>query len=192
MASGQTVREIDEFAHFHDRYVILPRKRAAFNGSSSSTHGTIAWVQRFWTAARIAAPVRTPGMRSMGVVSLIFSFLLVVSVGSAEARRKATAKERAAIAARFDAPAKCARIWVSTVDHHWAGYAFDGTTPIRRLQAGRVGWHRNSALAEGRMADRDGRQQLRLSSAKDASQGRQGPSREVLREAMTHNCAPKG
>jgi len=26
MTSGQTVREIDEFAHFHDRYVILPRK----------------------------------------------------------------------------------------------------------------------------------------------------------------------
>jgi hypothetical protein len=63
----------------------------------------------------------------MGVVSLIFSFVLVVSVGSAEGRRKATAKERAAIAARFDAPAKCARIWVSTVDRHWATYAFDGT-----------------------------------------------------------------
>jgi hypothetical protein len=63
----------------------------------------------------------------MAMVSLVFSLLLVVSVGNAEARRKATTKERAAIAARFDAPAKCARIWVSTVDRHWATYAFDDT-----------------------------------------------------------------
>jgi hypothetical protein len=66
-------------------------------------------------------------MRSVGAVSLILCLFMALAVGNAEARRKGTAKERAAIAARFDAPPKCARVWVSTVDHHWATYAFDGT-----------------------------------------------------------------
>jgi len=54
--------------------------------------------------------------------------LPLTGVASAEARRKATHAERAAIAAKFDAPPKCAKVFVSTVDRHWASYRFDGRT----------------------------------------------------------------
>ena len=54
--------------------------------------------------------------------------LPLTGAASAEARRKATHAERAAIAAKFDAPPKCAKVFVSTVDRHWASYRFDGRT----------------------------------------------------------------
>ena len=54
--------------------------------------------------------------------------LPLTGAASAEARRKATHAERAAIAAKFDAPPKCAKVFVSTVDRHWASYRFDWRT----------------------------------------------------------------
>ena len=65
-------------------------------------------------------------MRSLSPVLLVLGLILMLAPGSAEARRKATADERAEIAARFDAPPKCAKVWISTVDHRWATYAFNG------------------------------------------------------------------
>jgi hypothetical protein len=64
-------------------------------------------------------------MRLTGAISLAIGLLLLLGAGSAEARRKPTTAERAAIAARFHAPPKCATVWISTVDHHWATYHFD-------------------------------------------------------------------
>ena len=46
--------------------------------------------------------------------------LPLTGAASAEARRNATHAERAAIAAKFDAPPKCAKVFVSTVDRLWA------------------------------------------------------------------------
>ena len=54
--------------------------------------------------------------------------LPLTGAASAAPRRKATHAERAAIAAKFDAPPKCAKVFVSTVDRHWASYRFDGRT----------------------------------------------------------------
>ena len=67
-------------------------------------------------------------MRLARPLLLALALLLIAGAASAEARRKATHAERAAIAAKFDAPPKCARVFVSTVDRHWATYRFDGRT----------------------------------------------------------------
>ena len=67
-------------------------------------------------------------MRLARPLLLALALLLIAGAASAEARRKATHAERAAIAAKFDAPPKCARVFISTVDRHWATYRFDGRT----------------------------------------------------------------
>ena len=54
--------------------------------------------------------------------------LLIASAGTADARRKATSAERTAVARKFHAPAKCAIVYISTVDKHWASYHFDDAT----------------------------------------------------------------
>ena len=61
-------------------------------------------------------------MTRVAVVTVAFVALLV---GSADARRPATKSEKRAISKTFNAPPKCAKIFVSTVDQHWASYQFN-------------------------------------------------------------------
>jgi hypothetical protein len=63
-------------------------------------------------------------MRRIGVVLALLGVLLTAA--TADARRKPTRHERAAIAAKFDIPGKCLKIWVSTVNRHWARMEFNG------------------------------------------------------------------
>jgi hypothetical protein len=65
-------------------------------------------------------------MRISAALLLVVGLLLSLGVGSADARRRATTAERAAIAAKFHAPGKCAIVYISTVDKHWATYAYNG------------------------------------------------------------------
>ena len=58
-------------------------------------------------------------------LSVVFVLLLVIAPGSAEARRRATSKERATIAAKFHMPPKCSVVWISTVDRRWATFHFN-------------------------------------------------------------------
>ncbi len=65
-------------------------------------------------------------MRSVAsALSAVFVLLLVIAPGNAEARRRATSKERATIAAKVHVPAKCSVVWISTVDRHWATFHFN-------------------------------------------------------------------
>lgn len=51
--------------------------------------------------------------------------LSALLVSSADARRPATKSEKRAISQFFNAPPKCAKIFVSTVDERWASYRFN-------------------------------------------------------------------
>src|ERR1700743_1475182 len=64
-------------------------------------------------------------MRLSAALLLIVGLLLSLGAGSADARRRATSGERAAIAAKFHAPGKCAIVYISTVDQRWATYRFN-------------------------------------------------------------------
>jgi hypothetical protein len=60
-------------------------------------------------------------------VAAVIALLVALSVvATADARRKPTRHERAAIAAKFGMPGKCLKIWVSTVNRHWARMEFNG------------------------------------------------------------------
>ena len=63
-------------------------------------------------------------MRRLAVVVVVLGLLAMAA--SAAAQRRPTSEERAAIAKRFDVPAKCLRIRVSTVDERWARMNFKG------------------------------------------------------------------
>lgn len=57
--------------------------------------------------------------------ALIAVALVALLAGTADARRPATKSEKRKIAEIFNAPPKCAKIFVSTVDEHWASYRFN-------------------------------------------------------------------
>lgn len=59
------------------------------------------------------------------ILSLLAVAALLVPVASADARRKPSKGEKRAIAEVFNAPPKCAKVFVSTVDETWATYQFN-------------------------------------------------------------------
>jgi hypothetical protein len=63
-------------------------------------------------------------MRRIAVVTVLLATLALAA--TADARRKPTKAERASIAAKFDVPGKCLKIFVSTVNHRWARMEFNG------------------------------------------------------------------
>ncbi len=58
-------------------------------------------------------------------LSLVAVLIAALFVGSADARRKATKPEKRAIAQVFNAPPKCAKIHISTVNQRFATYRFN-------------------------------------------------------------------
>jgi hypothetical protein len=59
-------------------------------------------------------------------ICLLLAALACLTVATtADARRKANRSEKKAIAQRFNAPPKCAKVFVSTVNEHWASYQFN-------------------------------------------------------------------
>src|SRR3954468_13265898 len=60
--------------------------------------------------------------RIAAVCVVLFS---VAGSGSAEARRPPTAAERAGIANAFKVPSRCSKVWVSSIDRHYASYEFN-------------------------------------------------------------------
>jgi hypothetical protein len=59
-------------------------------------------------------------------VALLAGLIVLAAAAVAEAQRKPTPKERTAIAGKFDIPAKCLRIRVSTVNERWARLNYKG------------------------------------------------------------------
>lgn len=58
-------------------------------------------------------------------LALLTLVATLVPVAAADARRKATKSEKRAIARVFNAPPKCAKVFISTVDRRWASYQFN-------------------------------------------------------------------
>ena len=58
-------------------------------------------------------------------LALLAIAAVLVPATSADARRKATKSEKRAISEIFNAPPKCSKVFVSTVDAHWASYQFN-------------------------------------------------------------------
>ena len=63
-------------------------------------------------------------MRQLTALLLALATCLAVAT-SADARRKATAKEKRQIAQIFNAPPKCSKVYISTVNERWGSYQFD-------------------------------------------------------------------
>ena len=62
-------------------------------------------------------------MRSALLLTL--TAVLLLPVATADARRKATRSEKRAISQVFNAPPKCGKVFVSTVNERWATYQFN-------------------------------------------------------------------
>lgn len=58
-------------------------------------------------------------------VAAVLTAALLLPAATADARRKPTRSEKRAIAEVFDAPPKCAKVFISTVDERWATYQFN-------------------------------------------------------------------
>jgi hypothetical protein len=62
-------------------------------------------------------------MHRVALVLVLAGLLATAPAG--DARRRATTAERAAVARHMGVPARCARVYVSTVDRHFASYEFN-------------------------------------------------------------------
>ena len=107
-------------------------------------------------------------MRSF--LALLVLFAVLVPATGADARRKPSKSEKRAIAEVFNAPPKCAKVFVSTVDERWATYEFNGdridVSPCEQVAADGVAILKEKARA---VARRDGRQRLRVPGPRRAA-----------------------
>lgn len=58
-------------------------------------------------------------------LALLLLIAVLVPATGADARRKPSKSEKQAIAEVFNAPPKCAKVFISTVDQQWATYQFN-------------------------------------------------------------------
>ena len=59
------------------------------------------------------------------IVALLTLVGFLLTAGAADARRRADRAERAAIAKVMQVPARCATVYVSTVNRRWASFRFN-------------------------------------------------------------------